>query len=585
MQKSWDNRRIVQQQRGHQATDRQRKVSGGQDPRECRLKNSDEQLGNKMRKFWEAQYQPPRSSDLNPLDLYLLGHLKALVYATPEDDVGTLRNRIEAGCETIRNCPGIHQHIRVSMQRRPTEVRVKSQYEVPTSKGFPTSRIKNDELKYSGAWRRRRGRDGSSLEQMSTGSETDFLVPSWRHHGSRDILTIELGHSAVTKWSLRCAEKLPALRRITQSRVPLLAGVSVRLFGAQLELDFPVDFLMAHRTDRTVKSDLEDRSSLDFSEHSHWKINTRFLATSERISIELSAGFLITLSNEELLMALLARASVRTAALLLCYLAAEVELRSAPVSRQAAESKKPYTLEEITSGAFSARGFNGTWISAKAMMTSEKTDNQERDALAATLHAIAAFQYIASPNRVTSRYFEESLCTPTIRDGEPYSVSGYSLVGNVSDIVVSREVFSGWFRFSHHRITSLHLVHLASPPFRETSIEATQLVLITKRRCFTVFLSRSCQPITTELQKKKRQFSGCQQEMAVTSSGKRNGWLNSRLSDDENDPFFWRSFWVIKTLPALTCMLMYTPLSTPSYTFVVMVQIADSSTEYHPASH
>ncbi|KAJ8883037.1 hypothetical protein PR048_014876 [Dryococelus australis] len=34
------------------------------------------------------------------------------------DDVGTLRNRIVAGCGTIRKFPGIHQRIRMSMQRR-----------------------------------------------------------------------------------------------------------------------------------------------------------------------------------------------------------------------------------------------------------------------------------------------------------------------------------------------------------------------------------------------------------------------------------------------------------------------------------
>ncbi|KAJ8887306.1 hypothetical protein PR048_013521 [Dryococelus australis] len=52
---------------------------------------------------------------------------KVLVHAAPVDDVGTLRNRIEAGCETIRNFPGIRQRIRVSMRirtvvyRRPVE--------------------------------------------------------------------------------------------------------------------------------------------------------------------------------------------------------------------------------------------------------------------------------------------------------------------------------------------------------------------------------------------------------------------------------------------------------------------------------
>ncbi|KAJ8890466.1 hypothetical protein PR048_009975 [Dryococelus australis] len=40
------------------------------------------------------------------------------VYATLVDDVCTLRNRIVAGCETMRNFPRIHQCIRVSIQQR-----------------------------------------------------------------------------------------------------------------------------------------------------------------------------------------------------------------------------------------------------------------------------------------------------------------------------------------------------------------------------------------------------------------------------------------------------------------------------------
>ncbi|KAJ8898071.1 hypothetical protein PR048_003431 [Dryococelus australis] len=47
-----------------------------------------------------ALYQTPRIPDANPLDFTLWGHLKALVYATLVYYVGTLRNRIVAGCET-----------------------------------------------------------------------------------------------------------------------------------------------------------------------------------------------------------------------------------------------------------------------------------------------------------------------------------------------------------------------------------------------------------------------------------------------------------------------------------------------------
>ncbi|KAJ8889300.1 hypothetical protein PR048_008798 [Dryococelus australis] len=56
--------------------------------------------------------------DFNPQVFYSWGHLKALAYATSVEYVGTLRNRIVAGCETIKTFPGIHQRIRVSIQRR-----------------------------------------------------------------------------------------------------------------------------------------------------------------------------------------------------------------------------------------------------------------------------------------------------------------------------------------------------------------------------------------------------------------------------------------------------------------------------------
>jgi hypothetical protein len=45
---------------------------------------------------------PPRSPDF-----HLWGHLKTLVYATPVNDIKTLRQRVEGGCQTIRNTPGI----------------------------------------------------------------------------------------------------------------------------------------------------------------------------------------------------------------------------------------------------------------------------------------------------------------------------------------------------------------------------------------------------------------------------------------------------------------------------------------------
>ncbi|KAJ4448851.1 hypothetical protein ANN_00242 [Periplaneta americana] len=61
---------------------------------------------------------PPRSPDLNPLDFYLWGHLKSLVYSSPVPDLESLRNRIVACCEDIRNTPGVWDRVRRSMRHR-----------------------------------------------------------------------------------------------------------------------------------------------------------------------------------------------------------------------------------------------------------------------------------------------------------------------------------------------------------------------------------------------------------------------------------------------------------------------------------
>ncbi|KAJ4429541.1 hypothetical protein ANN_21710 [Periplaneta americana] len=61
---------------------------------------------------------PPRSPDLNPLDFYLWGHLKSLVYSSPVPDLDSLRNRIVACTEDIRNTPGVWDHVRRSMRHR-----------------------------------------------------------------------------------------------------------------------------------------------------------------------------------------------------------------------------------------------------------------------------------------------------------------------------------------------------------------------------------------------------------------------------------------------------------------------------------
>lgn len=61
---------------------------------------------------------PPRSPDLNPLDFFLWGHLKNIVYSTPVDSVEDLRQRIENGIESIRQMPGVFGRVRQSMTRR-----------------------------------------------------------------------------------------------------------------------------------------------------------------------------------------------------------------------------------------------------------------------------------------------------------------------------------------------------------------------------------------------------------------------------------------------------------------------------------
>lgn len=61
---------------------------------------------------------PPRSPDLNPLDFYVWGHLKSIVYSTPIEDADDLRQRVVDGCQQIRNIPGIFERVRQSMIRR-----------------------------------------------------------------------------------------------------------------------------------------------------------------------------------------------------------------------------------------------------------------------------------------------------------------------------------------------------------------------------------------------------------------------------------------------------------------------------------
>ncbi|KAJ4450877.1 hypothetical protein ANN_02309 [Periplaneta americana] len=54
----------------------------------------------------------------NPLDFYLWGHLKSLVYSSPVPGLESLRNRIVACSEDIRNTPGVWDRVRRSMRHR-----------------------------------------------------------------------------------------------------------------------------------------------------------------------------------------------------------------------------------------------------------------------------------------------------------------------------------------------------------------------------------------------------------------------------------------------------------------------------------
>ncbi|KYQ49167.1 hypothetical protein ALC60_11781, partial [Trachymyrmex zeteki] len=61
---------------------------------------------------------PPRSPNLNPLDYYLWGHLKSMVYVTSVDTIDELTQRIENCCQQIRNKSKIFERVRSLMRRR-----------------------------------------------------------------------------------------------------------------------------------------------------------------------------------------------------------------------------------------------------------------------------------------------------------------------------------------------------------------------------------------------------------------------------------------------------------------------------------
>ncbi|GFW96021.1 transposase-like protein [Trichonephila clavipes] len=61
---------------------------------------------------------PARSPDLSPLDFFLWGFLKGLVYETPVATLEDLVGRIVEAAGCVRDTPGIFEMVRCSMQRR-----------------------------------------------------------------------------------------------------------------------------------------------------------------------------------------------------------------------------------------------------------------------------------------------------------------------------------------------------------------------------------------------------------------------------------------------------------------------------------
>ncbi|KAJ4441239.1 hypothetical protein ANN_11090 [Periplaneta americana] len=87
---------------------------------------------------------PPRSPDLNPLDFYLWDHLKSLVYSSPVPNLESLRNRIVACSEDIRNTPGVWDRVRRSMRHRCEVLRIKDCVKQPRT-GRPKVPTEHDE--------------------------------------------------------------------------------------------------------------------------------------------------------------------------------------------------------------------------------------------------------------------------------------------------------------------------------------------------------------------------------------------------------------------------------------------------------
>jgi hypothetical protein len=54
---------------------------------------------------------------MNPLEFYLWGHLKTIVYAAPIDKKEALHHCTVDACQVTRNYPGIFEWMQLSMMR------------------------------------------------------------------------------------------------------------------------------------------------------------------------------------------------------------------------------------------------------------------------------------------------------------------------------------------------------------------------------------------------------------------------------------------------------------------------------------
>ena len=84
---------------------------------------------------------PPRSPNLNPLDFYLWGLLKILVYATEIPDVAVLQWRIEKGCLIVQNELNGICNIPRAVRRRTQNVALNTLYGECNELIFPVSSL------------------------------------------------------------------------------------------------------------------------------------------------------------------------------------------------------------------------------------------------------------------------------------------------------------------------------------------------------------------------------------------------------------------------------------------------------------